>query len=172
MASKSSSKRIDGKGIQRRGKEAAGILRKWMPFFKAATNGTGERASGDTTWAKVDLDTLGRIWEWQLVTKHNDKVKRAALKKDQKKDVKADGEAEEDEDEEDEDEAGPIQAVPADTPVGWRPELWSIWQMDEPTSSGGCHKLLEVKVGPSKRAREECAPLSLSNSTVLPHARA
>ena len=44
-----SSKRIGGKGIQRRGQGAAGILRKRMPSFKAATNGTSERASGDIT---------------------------------------------------------------------------------------------------------------------------
>ena len=110
VTSKSSTKRIDGKGIQRRGKEAAGILRKWMPFFKKATNGTGERASGDTTWEKVDLATLDAIFEWQLVTKYNDKNKRA-LKKEEKTGAKAEGEAdddEEEEDEEDEDEAAPV----------------------------------------------------------------
>ena len=101
-----------------------------------------------------------------------------ALKGDQKKDAKADGEAEEDEDEDDEEDEDEAGAVPVpegliipDTPVGWRPELWSIWQMDGPTSSGGCHKLLEVKVGPSKRQREECAPANLTSSTVLPHGR-
>ena len=58
-----------------------------------------------------------------------------------------------------------------DTAVGWRPEMWPIWQMDGPTSSGGCHRMLEVKRGPSKRQREECAPANLTSSTVLPHGR-
>ena len=53
-----------------------------MPFFQAATNGagTGERASGDTTWEKVDNATLEKIWEWMAVAKSNDKVKRTLAK--------------------------------------------------------------------------------------------
>ena len=54
----------------------ATILRKWMPFFKAAANGTGVRASEDTTWEQAVLATLRGIWEGQLGTKHNDKVKQ------------------------------------------------------------------------------------------------
>ena len=133
-----------------------------MPFVKAATNGTGERAC---VWrhyvGEGGSTTLDAIFEWQLVTKYNDKVKRA-LKKEEKKGAKA----EDDEEEEEEEETGPVPVpeglkTPA-TPVGWRPKLWPIWQMDGPTSTGGCHKLLEVKVGLSKQVHVSVSLLEVT----------
>ena len=46
--------------------------------------------------------------------------------------------------------------------------MWAVWEMDGPTSTNGCHKLFEVKQGPSKR---KCEPLSSSTPQVLPHGR-